>query len=113
MIFVDASAIVAILNREREADTFTEAIEQNAGGLTSAIAVYEATLALCRIRHCTIDEAAADIDEFMNVAGVQHMPIDAAETRTALAAFPRYGRAADIPPASTWVTVLPTPWRGV
>ena len=89
-MFVDASAIVAILDREPEADTFVEAIEQNAGGLTSAIAVYAATLAICRIRHVTIEEAAADIDEFMSVAGVQHMPITAAETRTALAAFARY-----------------------
>jgi ribonuclease VapC len=92
MMFVDASAIVAILNREPEADTFAEAIEQHAGGLTSAIAIYEATLALCRIRHVTIEEAAADVDEFMSVAGVQPMPITAAETRTALAAFARYGK---------------------
>jgi ribonuclease VapC len=92
MMFVDASAIVAILNREPEADIFAEAIEQNAGGLTSAIAVYEATLALCRIRHVTIEEAAADVHEFMSVAGVQHMPITATETRTALAAFARYGK---------------------
>lgn len=92
MIFVDASAIVAILDREPEADTFAEAIERNAGGVTSAIAVYEATLALCRIRHVTIEEAAADVHEFMSVAGVQHMPITAAETRTALVAFARYGK---------------------
>ena len=91
-MFVDSSAIVAILNREPEADTFAEAIEQHDGGLTSAIAIYEATLALCRIRHVTIEEAAADVDEFMNVAGVQHMPITATETRTALTAFARYGK---------------------
>jgi ribonuclease VapC len=92
MMFVDASAIVAILNREPEADTFSDAIERNAGGLTSAIAVYEATLALCRIRHVTIEEAAADVHEFMSVAGIEHMPITAAETRSALAAFARYGK---------------------
>jgi len=92
MIFVDASAIVAILNREPEADTFAEAIERHAGGVTSAIAVYEATIALCRIRHVTIEEAAADIHEFMSVAGVQHMPITAAEGRAALTAFARYGK---------------------
>ena len=91
-MFVDASAIVAILNGEPEADSFTEALEQNAGGLTSAIAVFEATLALCHVRHVTIEEAAADVCEFMNVAGVRHMPITEAETRTALAAFARYGK---------------------
>ena len=42
-MFVDASAIVAIFNGEPQADSFTEALEQNAGGLTSAIAVFEAT----------------------------------------------------------------------
>jgi len=92
MMFVDASAIVAILNREPEADAFAEVIERHAGGLTSAIAVYEATVALCRIRHGTIEDAAADIREFMSVAGVQHVPITAAETDAALAAFARYGK---------------------
>jgi len=91
-MFVDASAIVAILNGEPEADSFTEALEQNAGGLTSAIAVFEATLALCRVRHVTIEEAAADVYEFMNVAGVRHMPITEAEIRKALAASARHGK---------------------
>jgi ribonuclease VapC len=92
MIFVDASAIVAIINREPEADSFVEAIERNTGGCTSAIAIYEATLALCRIRHGTIEESAADVHEFMNVSGIEQMPITAAETRAALAAFARYGK---------------------
>jgi ribonuclease VapC len=91
-MFVDATAIVDILNKEPEADTFAEAIEQHAGGLTSAIAVFEATLALCRIRHVTIEEAAADVHEFMSVCGGSTYAITAAETRTALAAFARYGK---------------------
>jgi uncharacterized protein with PIN domain len=40
-MFVDASAIVAILNGEPDADAFADAIEASGGGaVTSPIAVY-------------------------------------------------------------------------
>lgn len=99
-MFADATAIVDILNREPEADTFAEAIEQHAGGLTSAIAVFEATLALCRIRHVTIEEAAADVHEFMSVCGgstyANHCSRDSHGTRCIRALWegPRTSRSA-------------------
>ena len=46
-MFVDASAIVAILNQEPEADTFSDTIEESGEAITSPIAVFEATLAVC------------------------------------------------------------------
>lgn len=91
-MFVDASAIVAILNREPEADAFAEAIEKSEAAVTSAVAIFEATLALCRTRHATVDDAAADIEEFLNVAGIGCVAIGPAEARAALAAFARYGK---------------------
>ncbi len=91
-MFIDASAIVAILNQEPEADTFSDAIEQSGGAITSPLAVFEATLAVCRIRHATIEEAAADVNEFLTIASVRYVPITAEQARTALDAFARYGK---------------------
>lgn len=91
-MFVDASAIVAILNREPEADTFADAIENSAAPVTSPIAVFEATLGLCRLRHASVEEAAADVAEFLSVAAIQCLPIAAEEADTALVAAARYGK---------------------
>ncbi|MCX7365025.1 MAG: type II toxin-antitoxin system VapC family toxin [Alphaproteobacteria bacterium] len=91
-MFVDASAIVAILNREPEADAFADSIEDSEAAVTSAIAIFEATLALCRIRHATVDDATADVEEFLNVARIRCVAIGPAEAKSALAAFARYGK---------------------
>ncbi|WIM11982.1 type II toxin-antitoxin system VapC family toxin [Enhydrobacter sp.] len=92
-MFVDASAIVAILNSEPEADTFADAIEASGGSaVTSPIAIFEAALALCRTRHTAVEDAAADVEEFLGVAGVRCLPITLQEARTALAAYARYGK---------------------
>jgi ribonuclease VapC len=91
-MFVDASAIVAILNREPEADAFADAIEASGAAVTSGIAVFEAALGLCRTRHASVEEATADVEEFLSIAGVACAAITLEETRTALIAFARYGK---------------------
>ena len=45
-MFVDASAIVAILTREPEADTLADTLEQARQPITSAVAVFEAVLGI-------------------------------------------------------------------
>jgi ribonuclease VapC len=91
-MFVDASAIVAILNSEAEATQFADALEHSGSRATSPIAVFEATLGLCRIRHATVEEAAADIAEFLTMAEIECLPITHQEAQTALVAFARYGK---------------------
>lgn len=91
-MFVDASAIVAILSCEPEADAFADVIEGSDAAITSPIAVFEATLGLCRIRHAAVEEAAADVAEFLSVARIRCVPIATEEAATALAAFARYGK---------------------
>jgi ribonuclease VapC len=56
-MFVDASAIVAILTREPDADPLTDRLERATHPITSAIAVFEAAAGLCRKRHASIEEA--------------------------------------------------------
>lgn len=91
-MFVDASAIVAILNGEPEADLFADAIEASGGAATSPIALFEAALALCRTRHAAVEDAAGDVEEFLAIARIQCLPITAKEAQAALAAYARYGK---------------------
>src|SRR5271170_4843567 len=62
-MFVDASAIVAILTHEPGVDARAP--------ITSPIALFEAALGICRKRHASLEEAEADVREFLEVAGVE------------------------------------------
>ncbi len=56
-MFVDASAIVGILTREADAEDLIDHLERAMAPITSAIAVFEATLGLRRKRHVSVEEA--------------------------------------------------------
>jgi ribonuclease VapC len=87
-MFVDASAIVAILTREPEAD----ALESAQSPITSPIAIFEAALGICRKRHASVEEAERDVGEFLGLAGVRTVSVTDKEAHTALAALSRYGK---------------------
>ena len=91
-MFVDASAIVAILTREPDADDLIDRLERAIRPITSAIAIFEATAGLCRKRHVSVEEAQTDLADFLNAARVEVVPIAANEAALALSAFARYGK---------------------
>jgi ribonuclease VapC len=109
-MFVDASAIVAILTRESEADNLADTLEKARTPITSLIAIFEATLGVCRKRHASVEEAEQDVGEFLKLAGVRIEPITDKEAHTALAAFSRYGKGRGHP-AQLNLTALPMLWR--
>jgi ribonuclease VapC len=89
---IGASAIVAILTREPEANAPIDRLETAARPITAAVAIVEAALGLCRKHHVNIAEAKADIDDFLRIARIEVVPIGAEEASIALAAFARYGK---------------------
>ena len=91
-MFVDASAIVAVLTGEPDADALADTLDAARAPITSAVAVFEATLGLCRKRHASVAEAQADVAEFLTMAGVRIVSITAKEADAALDAFSRYGK---------------------
>ena len=91
-MFVDASAIVAILTREPEADALADVLERAQAPITSPIAIFEATLGICRKRHASVEEAEQDVGEFLGLAGVRIVSVTDEEAHTALVAFSRYGK---------------------
>ena len=91
-MFVDASAIVAILTREADADALADVLERARAPITSPVAIFEAALGLCRKRHASVKEAEADVRAFLEAARIRVVAITDKETETALGAFSRYGK---------------------
>jgi ribonuclease VapC len=96
-MFIDASAIVAILTREPGHEALVAALEAARGPQTSAIAVFEAALGVRRKRYCAVAEAEADVEAFLSAAGVAVAPIAMTDAHAALDAFARYGRGTGHP----------------
>jgi ribonuclease VapC len=96
-MFVDASAIVAILTAEQDADTLADLLDAARSPITSPIAVFEAVLGLRRKRHASVAEALEDVMEFLRLAGVREVSIGPREAETALDAFARYGKGSGHP----------------
>jgi ribonuclease VapC len=91
-MFIDASAMVAIIAKESDATQLMEQLEAAAAPITSAVAIFEAALALRREFRSTVEEARKDVQDFLDVARIVVIPITAHEAGTALDAFSRYGK---------------------
>ena len=91
-MFVDASAIVAILVEESDAASLTKRLEQAVAPCTSPLAIYEAVAGVARVRTVEIRTAETILDRFLEQARVRVVPITAEIGRGALTAFERYGR---------------------
>jgi ribonuclease VapC len=91
-MFVDASAIVAILTREPGADGLVDALERARAAITSPVAIFEAALGICRKRRASVEEAQEDVHDFLRLSGIRVVPVTEKEADTALAAFGRYGK---------------------
>ena len=91
-MFVDASAMVAILVEESDAVALAKRLEQAVERCTSPIAIYEAVAGIARACSVTIRTAETILDGFLEQATVRVVPITAEIGRSAVAAFERFGR---------------------
>jgi ribonuclease VapC len=93
-MFVDASAIIAILTDEPGAEALATLIDAVRAKrlITSVLAVWEATVGLYRKKRIPMVEAEARVQEFIEAAGIQVLSIGPRELPAALQAFERYGR---------------------
>ena len=96
-MFVDASAIVAILTKEPEADALADRLDEASGCITSPIAVFEATLAICRKRRTSVTDARDDVREFLDIARIEILAVAPGDGDTALQAFARFGKGRNHP----------------
>ena len=91
-MFVDASAMVAILAEESDAAALTKRLEQAVERSTSPIAIYEAVVGIARACNVPIRISETILERFLEQAAVRVVPITVEIGRVAVAAFERYGR---------------------
>lgn len=92
-IFIDASAIMAVIAREPEAHIFVNRIEREKERLTSATAIWEATRSLPEVRGgMAFEEARAVVADFVRAADINIVAIGEEEGVLALDAYHRFGK---------------------
>ncbi|MGE5502540.1 MAG: type II toxin-antitoxin system VapC family toxin [Ignavibacteriales bacterium] len=91
-MFVDASALCAILLGEADADALAVKLSQASYRLTSAVAVFETVRALNRVVEMDVSEARAVVARFLDAAEIGTVPIGDAEREAALEAMQRFGK---------------------
>lgn len=96
-MFVDASALVAIVTREPDATVLVQRLEKALDPITSPMAIYETAMAIRRKLGGGTKEAKSDLDAFLMLTGIRVVPITPEDTDRALAAHERYGRGTGHP----------------
>ena len=91
-MFVDASALVAILTREPDADRLLDTLDTARGRFTSPVAIFETVAALMRRRGLSRTIAELELRRLLAAAGIEVIPITDEIGRAALDAFDRYGK---------------------
>ncbi len=92
MMFVDTSAVVAILLRESDAHALSGALESAGRRLTSGAVRLEACMALARRRDVTPLRAQHYFDGLASQMAMTEVSIDERIGRMAVACFHRYGK---------------------
>jgi ribonuclease VapC len=91
-VFVDASAIVAIVANEKEASALLARLDQASECFTSPIAIYEASLGLSRLLRLPLDDAQRLAGNLLKGKNAATVPITAKTGEIALDAFARFGK---------------------
>ncbi len=94
-LFLDASAVVAMLAEEPDALDLADRLENHDVLLWSAMVRWEAAAALSRIRSYDPLQACRDLDAFAQEYQIQLVQIGAPESDAAIDAYARYGKGRD------------------
>jgi len=91
-MFVDASAIVALITNESDADLLENKLEIASEVITSPMAIYEAVLGIVRKRTCSLDVSRESVDALLREAEIKTVPINEIIGNEAIDAFQKFGR---------------------
>ena len=91
-MFVDASALGAILADEDDAEELESRLGAAAVRLTSGLALYEAALAIARILQIDLATSIAKVAAYRELVQLRLVAIGEPEALAALDAFARFGK---------------------
>ena len=92
MIFVDASALIAIIAGEDGADRLADLLEADTDRLCSALSVWETVAGLCRSYAFSVPTAHARVQEFLELGDIKLVAIGAPELEIATDAYAQFGK---------------------
>jgi ribonuclease VapC len=91
-VFLDASAIVAMMTDEVDAVLLAPCLDRAETRLTSPMAIYETTAALARLKGRDVADAARVVTEFLNRQKITVVAIAPEMASLAIEAFARFGK---------------------
>lgn len=91
-MFIDASALTAMLTDENEARELLARMQQTGTRLTSPLAAWEATIAVARVLDLPITDATEAVESYLALMEIKMVNVPPETSRIALNAFDRYGK---------------------
>lgn len=91
-MFVDASALCAILLGEPEKDLLERRLATADGTVTSAVAVWETVRSLVRAKTIEANDARSEVELYLISAEIRVVSIGHSEAVAAIDAFARFGK---------------------
>lgn len=91
-LFVDASALVAIIADEPGSNILSQRINDDDDPLWSAMTEWETVTALCRSYNYPIEAARREVNDFATARPFRRVAIDKDESGVALDAYQTYGK---------------------
>lgn len=91
-MFIDASALVAILLAEPDADRLVAKLQLSHQCTTSPLAVWETAVAVARELQVTPARATSIVDNYLTQMEIELVAVPPEAGRLALDAFDRYGK---------------------
>jgi ribonuclease VapC len=92
MIFVDASALIAIIAGEADADRLADILEADEVRLCSPLSVWETIAGLCHSYVFSVPSARAHVRHFLETGNFQFVSIGEQELEAATDAYAQFGK---------------------
>jgi len=91
-MFVDASALTAMLTDENDARELLARLQQTDRHLTSPLAAWEAAIATARVLDLSIGDASEAVASYLALMEIEMVAVPPETAKIALDAFARYGK---------------------
>ncbi|MGE0499307.1 MAG: type II toxin-antitoxin system VapC family toxin [Rhizobiaceae bacterium] len=95
-MYVDASALCAILKNEPDRDSFISALKRDAEPFTSVVSVFETAMAITTLTG-SCASASSEVIRFLEAAGIDVVPVDASHMNELALVRDRYGKGSGHP----------------
>lgn len=91
-MFIDASALCAMLTDENDARELLARLQGTNVRLTSPLAVWETVISVARILDLPLDEARQAVEEYLSLMEIAVVAVPPEAAAIAINAFGRYGK---------------------